>query len=136
MRILLAAIAMLLSVATARIALSDEASLRIGVQNQRVPFSFTDAEGDLQGFDVEIAWALCVRIEAQCAILPLEFTALISGLQEGRIDVAVASMSITEERLQLVDFTEKYYQAANRFVARPGTLADVSSRISTARSSA
>jgi arginine/ornithine transport system substrate-binding protein len=126
MRILLAAIAMLISVAAARIATAEEAALRIGVQNERLPFSYTDAEGDLQGFDVEIAWALCVRLDVRCEVLPLGFTAIIPGLQEGRIDVAVASMSITDERRQLVDFTEKYYQAANRFVAPSGSLADVS----------
>jgi ABC-type amino acid transport substrate-binding protein len=57
--------------------------------------------------------------------MSLEFTALIPGLQEGRIDAAVASISITEDRLQLVDFTDKYYQASNRFVARRGALAEI-----------
>jgi len=126
MRTLLIVIAILLSSVTARIAIAEEASLRIGVQDQRPPFSFTDADGELQGFDVEIAWALCFRLAAQCEVLPLAFTALIPGLQEGRIDVAVASMSITAERLPLVDFTDRYYQAANRFVARRDTLPDVS----------
>jgi arginine/ornithine transport system substrate-binding protein len=100
--------------------------LRIGVQNERPPFSFRDADGELRGFDVEIAWALCAALKMKCDLSPQEFAALIPGLQEGRIDAAVASMSITEERLQLVDFTEKYYQTENRFVARRGTIADVS----------
>jgi arginine/ornithine transport system substrate-binding protein len=97
---------------------ADDTLLRIGVQNERPPFSFKDDEGELQGFDVEIAWALCASLRVKCDLAPLEFTDLIPGLQEGRIDAAVASMSITDERLQLVDFTDKYYHAPNRFVGR------------------
>jgi arginine/ornithine transport system substrate-binding protein len=125
MRIALAALALLISATSVRLALADEA-LRIGVQNERPPFSFTDADGELRGFDVEIARALCAMLQAACDLLPREFASLIPDLQEGRIDAAVASMSITEQRLQLVDFTDKYYQAANRFVARRATIADVS----------
>jgi arginine/ornithine transport system substrate-binding protein len=122
MRALFAAVVLFGSSGAASFAAADDSLLRIGVQNERPPFSFRDDDGELQGFDVDIAWALCVALDVDCELVPLEFTALIPGLQEGRIDAAVASMSITEERLQLVDFTDKYYQAPNRFVARRDTL--------------
>ena len=109
----------------APLAKTSDTLLRIGVQNERPPFSFSDDDGELQGFDVEIAWALCAALKSKCQLLPLEFTALVPGLEEGRIDAAVASMSITEERLRRVDFTDKYYQASNRFVARRGSVSDV-----------
>jgi arginine/ornithine transport system substrate-binding protein len=120
-RTFLAMVALFGSSGAASLAAADD-PLRIGVQNERPPFSFRDDEGELQGFDVDIAWALCVEMDADCELVPLEFTALIPGLQEERIDAAVASMSITQERLRLVDFTDKYYQAPNRFVARRDTL--------------
>jgi arginine/ornithine transport system substrate-binding protein len=113
-------------VGIARAAGADEAALlRVGVQNDRPPFSFKDDEGELQGFDVEIAWALCAVLKIECQLVALEFTDLVPGLEERRIDAAVASMSITEDRLQRVDFTDKYYQASNRFVARRGTVSDI-----------
>jgi arginine/ornithine transport system substrate-binding protein len=124
-RILLAAVALLVSADVPTVAAATDGVLRIGVQNERPPFSFSDDDGELQGFDIDIAWALCSVLDVTCELRPLEFTALIPGLQEGRIDAAVASMSITEERRQLVDFTDKYYQASNRFVARPGALAEI-----------
>ena len=118
-RISLATVALLAWAGFAGAVGADEAALlRVGVQNERPPFSFSDDDGELQGFDVDIAWALCAALKAECRLVPLEFTALMPGLEEGRIDAAVASMSITEERLQRVDFTDKYYQASNRFVAR------------------
>lgn len=125
MRTFFATVALLGLSGAAPVAAADDTLLRIGVQNERPPFSFSDDEGELQGFDVEIAWALCVAMDVDCELVPLEFTALIPGLEDGRIDAAVASMSITEERLQLVDFTEKYYHAPNRFVARRDTPADI-----------
>jgi arginine/ornithine transport system substrate-binding protein len=107
---------------------ADDAMLRIGVQNERPPFSFSDDDGKLQGFDVEVARTLCAGLDVRCQLTPLEFTALIPGLEEGRIDAAVASMSITEERLKRVDFTDKYYQTSNRFVARRGSVSDITSQ--------
>jgi arginine/ornithine transport system substrate-binding protein len=121
---LLATVVLLASAGLVAPAAAD-ALLQIAVQNERPPFSFSDDEGKLQGFDVEIAGALCAGLEVRCQLTPLEFTSLIPGLEEGRIDAAVASMSITEERLKKVDFTDKYYQAPNRFVARRGPVPDI-----------
>jgi arginine/ornithine transport system substrate-binding protein len=123
---LLAAIVLLVWMGIVPLAKTTDGFLRIGVQNERPPFSFTDEKGELQGFDVEIAWALCVASQSECQLVPLDFAALLPGLEEGRIDAAVASMTITEERLKRVDFTDKYYQATNRFVARRGSVADIS----------
>jgi arginine/ornithine transport system substrate-binding protein len=124
-RILLATVVLLSAAVRTSVAAADAGPLRIGVQNERPPFSFSDDEGELQGFDVEIAWALCAVLKVDCELVPFEFTALLPGLEEGRIDAAVASMSITEERLRRVDFTDKYYHASNRFVARRGTVSDI-----------
>jgi arginine/ornithine transport system substrate-binding protein len=125
MRISLVMVALLAIVGVARAARADDTLLRIGVQNERPPFSFRDDDGELQGFDVEIAWALCAVLKVECQLAPLQFTALAPSLEEGQIDAAVASMSITEERLREVAFTDKYYQASNRFVARVGTVSDI-----------
>lgn len=126
MRALLIMITLLASGVAGQMVWAQGAPVRIGVQNERPPFSFTDDEGELRGFDVEIAEALCATMEAQCELVSLDFVQVIPALQEGRIDAAVASMSITDGRRELVDFTDKYYQAANRFVARSGTVSDVS----------
>jgi arginine/ornithine transport system substrate-binding protein len=122
---LLATFVLLVSSVIAPLAKTSDTLLRIGVQNERPPFSFSDDDGELQGFDVEIAWALCAALKSKCQLVPLEFIAMVPGLDEGRIDAAVASMSITEERLQRVGFTDKYYQASNRFVARRGSVSDI-----------
>jgi arginine/ornithine transport system substrate-binding protein len=124
-RTLLATIVAFIWVDAASVAAAGDLPLRIAVQNERPPFSFRDDEDELQGFDVEIARALCAALRLECELASLQFTDLIPALQQDRIDAAVASMSITAERLQLVDFTDKYYHAPNRFVARRGAVLDI-----------
>lgn len=126
MRALVVAIVLLGSTTVGTIAEGQEVSLRIGVQSERPPFSFTDDAGERRGFDVEIARALCAEMEANCELVPMDFTAVIPSLQEGAIDAAVASMSITDDRRELVAFTDKYYQGGNRFVAATDRVSDVS----------
>jgi arginine/ornithine transport system substrate-binding protein len=126
MRAFLMTVTLLASAAVGQSAVGQEIALRIGVQNERPPFSYSDVDGELQGFDVEITWALCATLKVQCEVVALDFTAVIPALQGGRIDAAVASISITEQRRKLVDFTEKYFQTENRFVARVGTFSDIS----------
>ncbi len=95
--------------------------LRIGVDPGYPPFSGTDDAGRLQGFDIDIAKALCAKLETECAFVPTLWEGLIPGLLAGTFDAIVSSMSITEKRRQLVAFTDRYYSNVVRFVARKGS---------------
>ena len=95
--------------------------LRVGVQPANPPFSYTDLHGDLRGFDIDIARALCERIGAECRLVPSDWEDLLPSLREGRLEVVVSSMSITDKRRKLVDFTQKYYESPARFIARRGS---------------
>ncbi len=69
-----------------------------------------NAAGELEGFDVDIAKALCLEAELNCEfVFPLDWDGIIPGLLAGNYDAIIASMSITEERKKQVDFTNKYY---------------------------
>lgn len=90
--------------------------LRIGVEGEYPPFSVVDEKGELQGFDIEIAGALCAQMQRDCELVQTSWDGLIPALNSGKIDAIVASMSATEERRQSVDFSEKYYANVGRFV--------------------
>ena len=92
-------------------------TLRIATEGAYPPFNFVDASGELQGFDVEIARALCDRMGVECEITAQAWDGIIPGLNAGRYDAIVASMSITPARLEAVNFTQPYYQAGAVLVA-------------------
>ena len=91
--------------------------LRVGAVGDYRPFNYVGEDGELHGFDVDIAVALCKRLEVRCKFVRQEWERLIPALRQGVIDMVAASMSITEERRQLVSFTDRYYSNMSRFVA-------------------
>jgi len=92
--------------------------LQIGVQASSPPFSYIDGSGERAGFDIDIAKALCEEIEAQCEFIESGFAGLMPRLQKGEFDAVVGSLSITDERLKVVDFSNKYHSSPARYVAR------------------
>lgn len=112
-------LAAILAVATLGTASAEE-KLRIATEGAYPPFSNVTADGELVGFDVEIARALCARMQRDCEIVAQDWDGIIPGLVNDKYDAIVASMSITDERKQAIDFTNPYYSNYLSVVAREG----------------
>lgn len=121
-RVLTAALALaLLFLASAFGDDTEQSTLRIGISPGYPPFSHVDDEGQFGGFDVDIAMALCARLEVECAFVRQDWEELIPGLRDSKFDAIVSSMSITEKRRHLVSFTDRYYSNVVRFVTGKGS---------------
>ncbi len=97
------------------------AELKVAIDPTYEPFTFKTADGQPTGFDVDIANALCEQIKRKCVFVEQVWDSMIPGLNAKKYDVIISSMSITDDRLKEVDFTDKYYNTPSRIVLKKGT---------------
>lgn len=94
--------------ATAGAAAADP--IRIGIAAEPYPpFFIADASGQWTGWEIDIANALCAKMQAECEIVPTSWDGLIPELTGKKIDAIMASMTITEDRSKVIDFSAPYY---------------------------
>ncbi len=77
------------------------------------PFSSKDASGTWVGFEMDLYKAVCEAAKLNCELVEVAWDGIIPALQEKKIDVIWSSMTITEERKKVIDFTNMYYDSAN-----------------------
>ncbi|WP_439631444.1 transporter substrate-binding domain-containing protein [Shinella sp.] len=75
------------------------------------PFTSPDASGNWQGWEVDFMKAICAEAKLDCVITPVAWDGIIPALTTNKIDMIIGSMSITAERLQTIDFSDKYYNS-------------------------
>ncbi len=86
-------------------------TLVMGTNAEFEPFEYRDND-EIVGYDVETAKAIADFVDMDFDIEDMAFDSLITALNSGQIDMVVAGMSVTEERLEEVNFSNPYYRAA------------------------
>ena len=99
----------------------DEGVVRVGIRFDNPPLSYIDKDGQWVGFDVDLATELVRRLGVKLEQVKVDETTRISFLQEGKIDMAVASMNHTRQRDDAIDFSVTYFWDDQSFLVRKGT---------------
>jgi arginine/ornithine transport system substrate-binding protein len=122
--IIVAIVALVLAAGTVQA--KDWTKVRIGVEGAYPPFSYVTPDGELAGFDIDIAKALGNAMGAEVELVAQDWDGIIPALLAKKYDAIIASMSITEERQKKVAFAGKYYQTPAKFVCKKGSMAEFS----------
>ena len=99
--------------------------VRIGVRNDNPPMSFIDDQGNWVGFDVDLAQALATQLGVEAELIVVDGTTRISFLQDGEVDMSVASMNHTRDREDAIDFSITYFWDNQSFLIRKGTYSSI-----------
>ena len=94
------------------------ADLKVAVDPTYEPFTYKTPQGELAGFDVDVAKAVCAQIQRKCVFVEQVWDSMIPGLQARKYDVIVSSMSMTDERRRVVDFSDRYYKTPSSIVVK------------------
>jgi polar amino acid transport system substrate-binding protein len=97
-------------------------TVRVGVAAEPYPpFTSPDASGNWVGWEVDFMNAVCAEAKLECVLTPVAWDGIIPALTENKIDAIMSSMSITEERMKTIDFSNKYYNTPAAIAASKGS---------------
>lgn len=88
--------------------IQEEGVLKVGVEGTYPPITYHDEDGNLTGFDVEVAEAIGKKLGVKVEFTESEWDSLLAAIDSGRIDTVINAVSITEERQEKYDFTKPY----------------------------
>jgi lysine/arginine/ornithine transport system substrate-binding protein len=97
---------------------ADITTLRYGLEAQYPPFESKGANGELQGFDIDVGNAVCKTANLKCSWVETSFDGLIPALQGRKFDAINSAMNATEKRRQAIDFTNVIYRVPTQLIAR------------------
>ena len=83
-------------------------SIKIGTEGAYPPWNAKDESGKLIGFEVELANWLCIYMKADCTLVEQDWDGMIPGLIMRKYDAIMAGMSITDERMKTINFSQGY----------------------------
>jgi len=99
----------------------DWSTIRLATEGAYPPFNEVSSDGSVRGLDVDIGNALCAELKAKCVWVKQEWDGMIPALISRKFDAIIASMSITDERKEKVDFSDKYYSSPLALIAKSGS---------------
>lgn len=90
--------------------------LKVGVEGTYPPYTYHDEDGELTGFDVEVAKAIADKLGVEADFTESAWDSLLAGIDSGRLDTVINAVSITDERSEKYDFAGPYFYITQQIV--------------------
>jgi lysine/arginine/ornithine transport system substrate-binding protein len=117
MKLLKTLLLLVCACASASVLAADATTLRYGLEAQYPPFESKGANGELQGFDIDVGNAVCKMAKLKCSWVETSFDGLIPALQGRKFDAINSAMNATEKRREAIDFTNVIYRVPTQLIA-------------------
>ena len=101
--------------------ISNAKSIRIGTEGAYPPWNNLNSAGELEGAEIDFGNEACARMGVDCEWVTQDWDGIIPALLQGKYDIIIAGMSITEERKEKVNFTNGYMTDGARFAVMKGS---------------
>lgn len=98
----------------------EEGKLLVGSDTTYPPFESIGEDGEAEGFDIDIAREIAKRLGLELEVKSVKWEGIIPGLKTGEYDVVMSAMTITEERLAEIDFSDPYIDSNQSIAVKEG----------------
>lgn len=99
----------------------EEGILHMATNAAFPPYEMTTDDGGFEGIDVEIATAIAEKLGYELVVDDMDFSSILTAVQGGKSDIAMAGLTVTEERKQNVDFTDSYAKGVQSIIVPEGS---------------
>jgi lysine/arginine/ornithine transport system substrate-binding protein len=117
MKLLKTLLLLVCACASVSVLAADATTLRYGLEAQYPPFESKGANGELQGFDIDVGDAVCKTAKLKCSWVETSFDGLIPALQGRKFDAINSAMNATDKRREAIDFTNVIYRVPTQLIA-------------------
>lgn len=99
----------------------EDGKLYMATNASFAPYEYVADNGDFEGIDVEIAGAIAEKLGLELVVDDMDFGAVITSVQTGKDDIAMAGLTVTEERKQNIDFADVYATGVQVIIVKEGS---------------
>lgn len=90
--------------------------IHIGISTSFRPFNYRDTDGEIKGYNADVAMAICEKMKVRCEFTPLRFPEILPALEKNEIQLAASNLLWTEARAEKINFSAKYYRSTTSLV--------------------
>lgn len=101
--------------------------LKVALEGTYPPFDYRNREGQLEGFDVDVAKGVAAKLGVKPQFITTEWSGILAGLQAGKFDVIVNQVAVTPERKKVLDFSQPYTYSAPQLIQRADDKREITS---------